>query len=293
LIIFAFLFITQATDEREFLEGFLSGFQETEVEIGEDCLNPTYVQKVSLNVKAIVEALYHKSYLKAGIIIKTFLAEAEHELDSCHYHEVVGIFSTISEEGPRTLLFRLYTNFEFIEANIMKMATATNVHEAGEHFGKALRYFIEDNPNPALININKLYDLSVGFFTRIGETCKNPSCVSSLNEVPSSITLAGSSLNGVIKGDQNLNSLAIKVALVVLDLKKVNGNCDLTDFKAKIAKLFTSDGLTQATIRYGMNIKKINAKKSELAKAYSILDYKQAGSLYADLLKILLNWQLN
>lgn len=172
------------------------------------------------------------------------------------------------------------------------MISTSNPHEVGEHFGKALRYLIEDNPHPTMININKLTDLATGFFNKIGETCQDQGCIKSLSEVPSSIGLVGMSINNIVIGKEGLNGFAMKLVLVFLDLKKVNSSCELGDLKSKILKLLTPEGLTQATIRYGMNIKKINSKKADLAKAFSNDDFKLAGSIYADLFKIMLSWKL-
>lgn len=111
VLISALLFFVEcSTDQREFVEGFLTGFQQSKVEIGTDCLNTLYIQKIETNIQSIIEAFYNRNYFKAGLALKSIFSEAEHELESCHYKEIKDIITTIGSVGHSALIFRMYTN---------------------------------------------------------------------------------------------------------------------------------------------------------------------------------------
>ena len=261
LLLLSLVALISASAPREFLRGFLSGFQDTEVVLGEECLDAVWAKQVESNFNILMISLKNKEYLSvfsAGSdLFKEFVAES----NECHLPDLLRIIESIKSISKSDKLFRLVANLPKILLEL-ESAGDPNMYVCGYHIGKALVYLEKEDSKLPDFSGNAIGDVFAGFIGAL--VTKTDKCNASIDAFENSIKRLIDTLNLFLNGSgSTIQALQLQFAMTISGLLKVKNNCDAVNLPQKFYNaFFTKEGLTSTYIKFGMSMQEITKIKN-------------------------------
>jgi hypothetical protein len=266
-ILLSFVEIIAASDPKDFLQGFLSGFQGTEVQLGENCLELAWVNKVQGDAVKIINSIQKQDYFSVIGQAQTFMVDVLNESDDCHVPDLYKIYQSIQQLSLKDKIFRTIVHLNDISSDLQEV-DIENFYSLGYHIGKVFSYLEQYTPIPNISQAS-FTDFFHGFFTKVLPK-QTDYCLDQLMGLEKSIESFLESLVLYISGDESqLEGLKTQGVQIFTKGALIKMICPIGDLPEKIKySFFTNEGLIASYIRFGMNIKKIQALKN---KAFSDL----------------------
>jgi len=290
--VLSLIFVAQASFTKEFLEGVLTGFQGTEVQLGDDCLDPKWMNNYMDVVASALEGLRTNDFIKLYMNTQELIDLSFTEYLECHTPELQSMLAALYSIDVKIFTRQIISHLISLPKEMKKVFTTDDPREAGIHLGKALHMFLDKAQSPFRIPEKAVTDYTAGFIDGIAETSMNGECVQKLPELTESMGDLVKTMNKIIDKEKTYSDLAIKLGLIYIVSLGLDSKCDLDDLKSSVLDLLSKEGVTQAFIRYGMNLKEIKSHQAKMAEALEIPDFYTVGYHSSGIFKIIINWEL-
>ena len=287
IFLFSLFSIISASGPKDFLTGFLSGFQGTDVNLGESCLEMSWVNSIEGEIDSILSGLQNKQYLTVISQSKLLFNDFAKEIDDCHVPDLKNIINSLNQLSLNTKIYRVLANFNGI-IDELEQAKTDNLYVSGFHIGKALFYLENENSHLPSINTQAFGDFFYGLFSSLVTT--SPACNTTLNNLNQNLKNLLDSAIKFANGDENaINSIQFDLVLIAGNYINIKSKCDAAALPGKFYySFFTQEGMVASYIKFGMNLKKI--KEIEAAAANDLIHgrFVSLGSDFGQIINILI-----
>ncbi|OMJ92878.1 hypothetical protein SteCoe_4207 [Stentor coeruleus] len=287
VLFLSLFYIATATNPHEFLKGFLSGFQDTEVILGEDCLSYSWMVETQTTVAEMKNFLESNDYISALGSIENLLLLFRDESNSCHLPDLANIITSIIDTPLSTKLYRMIAWAPNIILEL-KQALTDNSYTFGYHLGRALAYLENDDGKIPSIDTAVFGEIFEGFAQAL--VTKSDACTKVIQIMNGQIKQLFDSVQAFIQGQSvSENVFVMEVTLIFSSWLRMNKDCNAFSLPGEFFNaFFTKEGLVQTYIKYGMHINEIEALKSQMIKAFFSKNFVELGDKFGQIVSILI-----
>ena len=253
--------LAYSSGPEEFLRGFLSGFQGTEVILGGSCLDESWTSRVEVDLDHILSGLADRNYLQAYSALEDLLGALVSELNDCHLPDLVHIYASLKKVPHRTKAFRFFANYPAVMAELEE-ADSKNPFVCGYHVGRALTYLEKEDSSLPNINGQAAGLVVGGFFNAL--VPHSAPCAGLLKTMSDNIKQLFEFVNEYLRGNaETMAAIEFEIMIIASNVIHIKDKCD-ADLPGRIYKaFFTKEGVIASYIKFGMNLEQINQIKQE------------------------------
>lgn len=287
VLFLSLLYIATAANPHEFIKGFLSGFQDTEVILGEDCFSYSWMVETQTTVVEMKNSLESNDYISALESIESLLSLLRDESNSCHLPDLVNIINSIIDIPLSTKIYRIVAWAPKIMLEL-KQALTDNSYTFGYHIGRALAYLENEDGKIPSIDTAIFGEIFEGFAQAL--VIKSDACTKVIETTNGQIKQLFDSVQAFIQGqDVSENVFVMEVTLIFSSWLRMKKDCNAVGLPGEFYyAFFTKEGLVQTYIKYGMHINEIEAFKSQMIKALFSRDFVSFGDKFGQIVNILI-----
>ena len=282
---------------KEFVQGLLDGYNDSNVDLPSICLNSSQQSKLDEDFVAMMSALVRFDIEKFIKELETLNDDLADVAEDCGVTEIVqNLNKDIAKNGRLWIVVNVATHFVEIQADLLECLEhilAEKWYKAGEKMGEILKFAIPAAYNPDSLQI-ATPDEAIEFMKGLLKgLCKNPSnpgtCYTGLETIVENSEGLLKDLYDYTNGNDPraieqmyIDGLALFNSLVRLDLS----DCQFDKLIRTIERL----NLDQLMANYFKNVVNINAAFAALGGCYD--DYNGCGEDIGMLFRMVIGWSL-
>lgn len=277
--------IVWASPSKELLRGFLSGFQNTEVQLGEDCLSSDWMLRVETDLDKLVVALKTSNYLALFTQIEDLGLALASEVNDCHVPDFLHIVKSLQQVSLSTKAFRFIVNYHSI-LNEIEEADSTNRFVVGYHIGKAFSYLEKEDSFLPDFKGDVIGNIITGFINAI--VPHSEPCANLLTILNGNFKQLFDYINDYLRGDvETIAMIEFEFMKIMSNVYQIKNKCNAVNLPGKIYHaFFTKEGLVASYIKFGVNLEKIKKLKQTAITDFFEGNFEKTGEEFGNIFNI-------
>lgn len=149
---------------KDFIEGFLSGFGNKEIDLGEQCMQQAWFEHLEELTSDIWDNIMKKDYMPMAVDVLELYNEILSGAQACRLQDIIADLEKIIDHDLPSVMVNVYGHWKAIAGEVQASFETKDTRIIGEHVGTLFRYIVVGDPEiDPLIEKEAFVKLSLGF----------------------------------------------------------------------------------------------------------------------------------